>query len=73
MLSLKMTNPDEPNLFTQLRKIQLEWQMKPDQMAALAHVSLETFQGWFQTSAPAMSDTGSIPPGMQSAVVLVSI
>src|SRR5687768_7976466 len=63
-----------------LRHVQVEWGLSSSQMAALAQVSVETYEKWVQTEAPDQKSRvvcggvqATVPPGMESAVPLIAI
>ena len=53
-----------------LARIQAEWGLLDEQMAALIHVPVATYLAW---RAPAFVSDATVPPGMETAVPLVSI
>ncbi|MBC7691188.1 MAG: hypothetical protein H7222_05415 [Methylotenera sp.] len=54
-----------------LKHIQTRWELSDDKMAALAHVTVEQYLEWFKEGRG--SSPATIPPGMDSAVPIVSI
>lgn len=58
------------DLVSLLTRIQKEWGLSDEQMAALSHVDVSTYARWV-VSPP--SSEASIPPGMDNAVPLASI
>jgi len=63
---------ENETLYQALERIQQEWGLSAPQMAALAHVDEETYARWMAEGRESV-DAPSIPPGMDSAVPLVSI
>ena len=51
--------------------VQRTWKLGDLEMAALSHVSLETFQGWGQNESGSGEPT--LPPGMTGAMGVVSL
>jgi len=65
----------DETLVQSLRKIQLEWGLSHEQMAALAHVSLPIYESWLSSrqECEVNVEQASIPSGMETAVPVLSI
>jgi hypothetical protein len=61
------------NLLQYLRKIQVEWELDPEQLSKISHVGVITLQKYFSLRAPEVESLPSIPSGLESAMPLVSI
>jgi len=63
----------EETLIEALTRIQLEWGLELKQMAALAHVTPETYSSWLSPGSDQRLSRATIPPGMLGAVPILSI
>jgi hypothetical protein len=64
----------EETLFEALEKVQREWGLGPERMAALAHVTPDTFERWMNFNRREdRRGGGTVPPGMETAVPLIAI
>ncbi len=64
---------EELNLLQYLRKIQVEWELDPEQLSKISHVGVATLQKYFSLRAPEVELLPSIPMGLDTAMPLVSI
>jgi hypothetical protein len=64
--------PDHETLYQTLERIQQEWGMSNQQIAAMAHVDEQTYIRWLEEGRTAVNPP-SIPFGMDNAVPIVSI
>ena len=64
-------DPLDRTLKDWLLQIQKDWELTPAQMAAMTHVSVESFDGWVKDNQAFLQAT--VPPGMENAVPLISI
>lgn len=56
-----------------LTRIQLDWQLRPEQMAKLLHVTTEIYAEWLRPGSAQRLSQATIPPGMMTAVSITSI
>jgi hypothetical protein len=61
------------NLVQYLRKIQVEWELGPEELAKISHVSVAMLQKYFSLPLPEMNELPSLPVGLESAMPLVSV
>ena len=56
-----------------LRRIQIEWSLTFDQIAALMRVDRAFLESWIGPGAENRDFTGTIPPGLETAAPLIAI
>ena len=61
------------NLVQYLRKIQIEWELSPEQLSKIAHVSEVMLQKYFSLSLVEVDALPSVPAGLDPAVALISV
>lgn len=64
----------EATVFESLRRLQIEWGLKPDALARLLHIDESTLQRAIGPDAgPESAGSGTIPAGFETAAPLISI
>jgi hypothetical protein len=63
---------NDETLYQALERIQKEWGLSDEQIAALAHVDVKTYLGWMEEGRTSVNPP-TIPLGMDTAVPVVSI
>lgn len=61
------------NMLQYLRKLQVEWELSPEQLSKISHVGVATLQKYFSLRAPEVEELPTIPTGLEPAMPLVSI
>jgi len=61
------------NLVQYLRKIQIDWELSPEELSKIGHVSVVMLQKYFAMSLPEIDALPSVPAGLDPAIALVSV
>jgi len=61
------------NLIQYLRKIQIEWELSPEQLSKIGHVSEVMLQKYFAMPLLEIDGLPTVPAGLDPAVALVSV
>jgi hypothetical protein len=72
-MSNSTTEHENLHLVQYLKKIMVDWQLSPEQLAKIGHVSTEVLNQHFALSSAQLDEMPSMPLGLESAVPLVSI
>ena len=70
-----MAQMDSENLHLvqYLRKIQIAWELAPEELAKISHVTQEKLKEYLDLSSDAVDGLPSLPAGLEPAMPLVSI
>ncbi len=64
---------EQPGLVQYLRKIMVDWQLSPEQLAKVTHVSPEDLDRYLNMSRNELDQLPSMPAGLETAMPLVSV
>lgn len=64
---------EQPGLVQYLRKIMVDWQLSPEQLAKVTHVSTEDLDRYLNMSRSELNELPSMPAGLETAMPLVSV
>lgn len=71
-----MSNENEQinlHLVQYLKKILIEWELSPDQLAKISHVPVDVMKSYLDLPVSQLDELPSIPSGLESAMPLVSV
>jgi hypothetical protein len=66
-------NDEQQGLVQYLRKIMVDWQLSPEQLAKVTHVTAVDLDRYLKMSRADLNDLPSMPAGLESAMPLVSV
>ena len=61
------------HLIQYLKKIQVEWELSPTELAKISHVSIENLKKFLDLTANEIEGLPSLPSGLDTAMPLVSV
>ena len=64
---------EQTGLVPYLRKIMVDWQLSPEQLAKVTHVTVVDLERYLKMSRAELDELPSMPAGLESAMPLVSV